>query len=588
MKGGYLFAGIGGFELSSYWAGITPVWSNEIDNYCCKVLRKNFTHKIIEDDIRNIGKHNLEPVDIICGGFPCQPFSQAGKRRGAEDDRYLWPETIRIVSELRPSWFVGENVAGILSMEQPDSKIIVESESYVCEEAEMVTETIREDLARIGYESVWFVIPACAVGAIHRRDRIWIIANNNNNTKRSPSDSQVSSNIKPPSLRETERKPQQSPIFNTRLPYLSEVSPNSNSIGLQRGKNEQEPERGEESINKQFEGCDQLFRQNWEKFPTESPVRRRDDGLPYRMDKHRIKALGNAIVPQVAYEILKSITISIRIMANTLTINKDPFIIPSSWEELTYRERLLVLQYVVVDSPQNRLEILRIVGGEVLLKSLRSFAHQESLESDRSLKILSLIDWMYTAQLVEKPTDNVHPIIEKFMYARKWYWLPMWDAKDMTLHEWTVAHQFLKQYIENPSEELEIKICAVVCRQYRPGKERVNLATYDGYPRLHFNEERIPYYEKKFAKLPRYIRYSVIEFMSRLLQMIQLRYGVMFQGEATGGTDWGWWGTIMNMSADDPTRMKEIKKMNLHEACAFICKQIIDEREREAKRSNNQ
>ena len=102
MTIGSLFAGIGGFELAATWAGIEPLWSNEIDPFACKVLTKNFNHEIIQKDIREIGKHNLQPVDIISGGFPCQPFSQAGKRQGTDDDRYLWPEMCRIIKELRP------------------------------------------------------------------------------------------------------------------------------------------------------------------------------------------------------------------------------------------------------------------------------------------------------------------------------------------------------------------------------------------------------------------------------------------------------------------------------------------------------
>ena len=132
MRLGSLFAGIGGFELAATWAGITPVWSNEIEPFACKVLTKNFDHEIIQKDIREIGKHNLPAVDIISGGFPCQPFSQAGKRKGTEDNRYLWPEMLRIIRELQPSWVIGENVAGLLSMERGATlkRILADPVSY--------------------------------------------------------------------------------------------------------------------------------------------------------------------------------------------------------------------------------------------------------------------------------------------------------------------------------------------------------------------------------------------------------------------------------------------------------------------------
>src|SRR5688572_19908081 len=160
MTVGSLFAGIGGFELAAQWAGLTPVWSNEIDPFCCKVLRKNFKHRIIEDDIRNIGAQNLEPVDILTGGFPCQPFSTAGKRKGTEDDRHLWPQMLRIIGEVKPRWIVGENVSGLLNWS-----------------GGLVLKQIKIDLENQGYQ--FFppcILPACGVNAPHKRDRIWIIA----------------------------------------------------------------------------------------------------------------------------------------------------------------------------------------------------------------------------------------------------------------------------------------------------------------------------------------------------------------------------------------------------------------------------
>jgi len=162
MTLGSLFAGIGGFELAATWAGIEPIWSNEIDSFCCNVLRKNFEHEIIEKDIREIGRRNLKRVDIISGGFPCQPFSQAGKRKGKSDDRYLWPEMLRVIKELQPPYVIGENVAGLLSMENGET-----------------LKNILIDLENEGYNNEIFSISACSVSAWHRRERIWIISNTN-------------------------------------------------------------------------------------------------------------------------------------------------------------------------------------------------------------------------------------------------------------------------------------------------------------------------------------------------------------------------------------------------------------------------
>ena len=181
MTLGSLFAGIGGFELAAHWAGITPIWSNELDSYCCDVLRKNFDHRIIQSDIRNCGKekeHELEPVDIITGGFPCQPFSNAGKREGTKDDRYLWPEMLRVIEEVRPTWVIGENVAGITSMGQPDSCSHLENEEVGITEEDLVLTKIYENLEERGYRVQGFIVPACAYYAEHRRDRVWIIAYN--------------------------------------------------------------------------------------------------------------------------------------------------------------------------------------------------------------------------------------------------------------------------------------------------------------------------------------------------------------------------------------------------------------------------
>lgn len=165
MTGGGLFSGIGGFELAFRNVGGTNLWSNDLNDFCCRVLRKNFNHRIIHGDIRKIGKGReveVSPTDIIFGGFPCQPFSVSGERAGAEDDRYLWPEMHRIITEVRPKWVLAENVDGLLSMDGGG-----------------VFEEVQASLESEGYFVESCVLPAIGVGAPHKRNRIWVIAYNN-------------------------------------------------------------------------------------------------------------------------------------------------------------------------------------------------------------------------------------------------------------------------------------------------------------------------------------------------------------------------------------------------------------------------
>jgi DNA (cytosine-5)-methyltransferase 1 len=153
---GSLFSGIGGFDLGLERAGMVIKWQVEIDDFCNKVLEKHWPKVNRYRDIKELRGDELEPVDLICGGFPCQPFSAAGKQRSKEDDRYLWPEMLRIIRAVRPNWIIGENVAGIVSLALDDVLSDLENEGYACQS---------------------FIIPACAVNAPHRRDRVWIIGN---------------------------------------------------------------------------------------------------------------------------------------------------------------------------------------------------------------------------------------------------------------------------------------------------------------------------------------------------------------------------------------------------------------------------
>ncbi|PCN42292.1 hypothetical protein B9C88_21570 [Brevibacillus laterosporus] len=158
-----LCSGIEGIGLAAEWAGIETVGFCEIEEYCQKVLAKRFPDVPIFNDLRKLNKQLLidkgvigdgRTIELICAGYPCQPFSKAGKRKGEEDDRHLWPEVFRVVRELRPTWFLGENVDGHITLG---------------------LDTVLSDLESEGYRTRVFVLPASAVGAPHRRYRVFIV-----------------------------------------------------------------------------------------------------------------------------------------------------------------------------------------------------------------------------------------------------------------------------------------------------------------------------------------------------------------------------------------------------------------------------
>lgn len=159
MKLGSLFAGIGGFDLGLEWAGFIPTWQVEKDEFCQKVLAKHWPHikryGDIHDFIAECERGAVEPVDIIAGGPPCQPASLAGKRQGKEDDRWLWPQALRSVASIRPTWCLFENPLGFRTMG---------------------IDQVLSEMEGMGYACQSFVIPACSVDAPHCRDRIWMVA----------------------------------------------------------------------------------------------------------------------------------------------------------------------------------------------------------------------------------------------------------------------------------------------------------------------------------------------------------------------------------------------------------------------------
>jgi DNA (cytosine-5)-methyltransferase 1 len=289
-----LFSGIGGFSLAAQW-----VWGEEYENvgfcdnneFCQQVIKKNFKNAIIYDDIRKLNGNEIKNLDLLTGGFPCQPFSFAGKRRSDKDDRYLWPEMLRVIREARPRWIIGENVAGIINL---------------------ALDQVLADLEREGYTIQAFVIPACAIGAPHRRDRVWIVGHDDTDARgkridgrRIHEDDQLQGRSILSAVQAKRGKTRGAPRADIATPSRNPTDP--------EGAGQQGWTYGPRKI--QFWGSGAGY--DWLEVATS--LCRVDDGLPAQLDEReltpkqhrieRIKALGNAIVPQVAMEILKIIKV---------------------------------------------------------------------------------------------------------------------------------------------------------------------------------------------------------------------------------------------------------------------------------------
>lgn len=325
MTHGSLFSGIGGFDCAAKWMGWKNAFHCEIDEFCTRVLRYHFPNAEHYDDIRTTDFTKWRGrIDVLSGGFPCQPFSVAGRRKGADDDRYLWPEMLRAIREIQPTWVVGENVAGILTMVQPGSEAEVGGEATLFGESyaevevwqQYVVETVCSDLEREGYSVQPFVIPACAVGAPHRRDRIWFIAKRadagTKTVQRGGKDGVLSSLAATDAdfNRQWQRTCKQECIEECERPSYDCPCREGGSAAYSDSTRREE-------FHAASELCEQEKRTmpDWSRFPTQSPVCQRDDGISCGLDgitfpkwrAESIKAYGNAVVPQVVYEIFKAI-----------------------------------------------------------------------------------------------------------------------------------------------------------------------------------------------------------------------------------------------------------------------------------------
>lgn len=293
-----LFEGIGGFSLAARWMGWETISWCEINPFCQTVLKHHFKNAKAHSDIKTTDFSIYRgQCDILTGGFPCQPYSTAGKRLGTEDERHLWPEMLRAIREISPRWVVGENVRGLTNWN-----------------GGLVFDEVQADLEAEGYEVLPFLLPACAVNAPHRRDRIWFIAYASG-TGIQIDKTGTLHNGNGNSEGEIWRETKQQSRFGT----ISEkrIFTDTSNQGLQRRQfdgsfNQEGQERGEQPSGSVTE----LHKiENWVNFPTQSPVCIGNDGIPTGLDgitfskwrNESIKAYGNAIVPQVAYEIFKAI-----------------------------------------------------------------------------------------------------------------------------------------------------------------------------------------------------------------------------------------------------------------------------------------
>lgn len=339
MRHGSLFSGIGGFDLAAEWMGWENVFHCEWNEFGKKILNYYWPNAESFDDITKTDfTKYANKIDILTGGFPCQPYSMAGKRKGKEDERHLWPQMLRAIREIKPKYIVGENVFGLLNWN-----------------GGLVFDEVHTDLELEGYEVQAVVIPAAAVNAPHGRDRVWFVAHNHNNGSHGTKDGQ---SVEQRDERNKEGKNQACESARCAKEDASfTANTNGNGFNKRNGNDGINPSQGRinaqcnintgnvngdatDTLHKGLQGGQKIdrwqkhneerranginigangkningkFPSDFQNFPTQSPICSGDDGLPTELDgitfpkwrAESIKGYGNAIVPQVAYEIFK-------------------------------------------------------------------------------------------------------------------------------------------------------------------------------------------------------------------------------------------------------------------------------------------
>jgi DNA (cytosine-5)-methyltransferase 1 len=280
MKHASLFSGIGGFDLAAEWMGWKNVFHCELNPICQTILKYYWPHAQTYQNIKTTDFSIWRGrVDVLTGGFPCQPYSTAGLRMGKDDERHLWPFMLAAIRQIAPTFIVGENVGGLLSWDEG-----------------MVFDEVCADLENEGYEVETYLIPACAIGAPHQRDRIWFIAYSESNKNNRYGQIRLYSKLAGASCQRI-------------APY-----PNRKHVEGCRKEGDNNQERNDQRRWKGNEFTTNVLN-FWQNFPSEHPVCRGNDGLSERLDAitfskwraESLKAYGNAVVPQLVYEIFKAI-----------------------------------------------------------------------------------------------------------------------------------------------------------------------------------------------------------------------------------------------------------------------------------------
>lgn len=286
MKHGSLFSGIGGFDLAAEWMGWQNVFHCEWNPFGQKVLKYYWPNAIQYHDITKTDfTIHRGDIDLITGGFPCQPYSSAGKRLGKEDERHLWPEMLRAIKEIQPRWVVGENVYGLVNWSRG-----------------LVFHEVQADLEAQGYEVFPYVLPAAAVNAPHRRLRVFFVAYSAGN------------GCNKQGKKIDKRKKYKSCNWDKVRNIVITNGQKSNASNSESESSRRELQQQQKQ--REFGGChSRKYSNNWKNFPSVSPICFADDGISNRLDSitfskwrnESIKAAGNAIVPQVAFQIFKTI-----------------------------------------------------------------------------------------------------------------------------------------------------------------------------------------------------------------------------------------------------------------------------------------